>query len=82
MAKGVCNIAVEMSLGKSSIWAELSDRFGPPKDSMNSVYPTLKLISMNYRSKSHWELQILQVYVWVISKWKKGPRAFPHQRAG
>jgi hypothetical protein len=82
MAKGVCNIAVEMSLDKSSIWAELSDRFGPPKDPMNSVYPTLKLISMNYRSKSHWELQILQVYVWVISKWKKGPRAFPHQRVG
>jgi hypothetical protein len=82
MAKGVCNIAVEMSLGKSSLWAELSDRFGAPKEPVNSVYPTLKLIPMNYRSKSHWELRILQVNVWVIFKWKKGPRAFPHQRVG
>ena len=63
MAKGVCNIAIEMSLGKSSVWAELSDRFGAPKEPVNSVYPTLKLILTNYRSKSHWELQISQVDV-------------------
>jgi hypothetical protein len=63
MAKGVCNIAIEMSLGKSSVWAELSDRFGAPKEPVNSVYPTLKLILTNYRSKSHRELQISQVNV-------------------
>jgi hypothetical protein len=63
MAKGVCNIAIEMSLGKSSVWAELSDRFGAPKEPVNSVYPTLKLILTNYRSKSHWELQISHVNV-------------------
>lgn len=63
MAKGVCNIAIEMSLDKSSVWAELSDRFGAPKEPVNSVYPTLKLILTNYRSKSHWELQISQVNV-------------------
>lgn len=50
MAKGVCNIAIEMSLDKSSVWAELSDRFGAPKEPVNSVYPTLKLILTDRKS--------------------------------